>query len=1143
MRHRWLLIMLLLLTGSVQAETVTYRLTITNGWTQSSHPGGYPADAHFSWLGGATHANPANFWTLGGTATPGFELLAESGDTRQWVDELAAAGAVPVEWRHWFCPPNQSNANCGSPSVTFTVSSENPYLTLASMLGPSPDWFIGVQDLLLRPNGQWTTNLSVSLPLYDAGTEAGRTPTLDNPPTEEPIRYLSYNPDAGNYIPSNNPFSVGLLQLELLASAPADATQLISATPAGQGGNGISWDPALSADGQLVAFSSDATSLVADDQNGSVRDVFLFDRTTGVMRNLTNGGNGVSEDPVLSKDGRWLAFVTQATNLPTNVPDTNGAIADIILAEVATGALRLVTAGANAASRSPSISRTGRQVVFDTQATNLANSNYQPFGCESDPTNAALPCYNNVLHYDQIRDATVVLTQGGTTDSFAPSISESGMYASYISGAFGGVVAMNLDTGERTALPLGLPLNTLTFSRPAISPTGRWVAIHSAPAGAPTSLHLYDLVNDVAHALGEEAQLPGEFSSDERYLVYSSTASAADGSDTNGDIRDIFRVDLNGGGAFPTRRITAGGNAGSGGPVISGDGTVVVWDSRASNFVDDFNGDLFDVFLRQMNAEPNNNNEPPIVNAQSLTVSAGSDLTITLSGNDPESDRIDFQIASAPSNGVLSGVPDGFPPQVVYTPNNGYVGPDSFTFTGNDGVRTSTPATITLNVVAVNTEPVAVSQSLTTTTTTPLAITLAGTDADSDALSFTVATLPANGSLTGALPNVQYTAARDFTGVDSFTFSVSDGIATSAAATVLIMVTAPANEGPTPDNNPPVANPQALATPQQTPLAIVLTGSSTNSGPLTFSFVSLPANGNLSGQAPNIVYTPDPEFAGADSFNFTVTDELGTSTPVEVTIRVADPNVALLAAVLPASRSVEVGTTATAFATVINAGPTIAQDCELALPQNLVAEFFYQATDSSTNEPIGLRDLPVAIPSGTSQSYVFGITPTEEIPVTDVALDFRCANSASAASFIGLNTLLLSASQSPGPDLIALASTLSNNGVMEMIGNNGFFTAATINVGSAATIMASAGTGDASLPLTLSLCETDPLTSICINPTQPSTEPVVVEVAQGASPTFAVFASSTDIIALDPAQARVFLRFKDEQGRVRGATSVAVQSR
>ena len=128
------------------------------------------------------------------------------------------------------------------------------------------------------------------------------------------------------------------------------------------------------------------------------------------------------------------------------------------------------------------------------------------------------------------------------------------------------------------------------------------------------------------------------------------------------------------------------------------------------------------------------------------------------------------------------------------------------------------------------------------------------------------------------------------------------------------------------------------------------------------------------------------------------------------------------------------------------------------------------------------------------------------------------------------------------PDLIALAVTSSSNGVMEFENNSGFFSVASVNVGAAATITVSADTGDAELPITLSLCQTDPATSECINPTVPALEPVMVEVEEGSTPTFAVFANAAEPIALDPANSRVFLRFLDESGVVRGATSVAVQN-
>jgi len=200
------------------ASTVTYRLTVTNDWLRSTHPIGYPDDAHFSWLGGGTHANPENFWRLGGTATSGFERLAETGVTTEFVNEIQSAGGTGLEWRHWFCPPGQTNSNCGSLSVTFQASSDKPFLTLASMLGPSPDWFVGVHDLNLRSGGSWRSSITVPLLLLDGGTEEGKTPILDNPATSPfaPISYLSYDPSTGEYIGSISGYSIGQIKLTLV---------------------------------------------------------------------------------------------------------------------------------------------------------------------------------------------------------------------------------------------------------------------------------------------------------------------------------------------------------------------------------------------------------------------------------------------------------------------------------------------------------------------------------------------------------------------------------------------------------------------------------------------------------------------------------------------------------------------------------------------------------------------------------------------------------------------------------------------------------------------------------------------------------------------------------------------------------------
>ena len=157
----------------------------------------------------------------------------------------------------------------------------------------------------------------------------------------------------------------------------------------------------------------------------------------------------------------------------------------------------------------------------------------------------------------------------------------------------------------------------------------------------------------------------------------------------------------------------------------------------------------------------------------------------------------------------------------------------------------------------------------------------------------------------------------------------------------------------------------------------------------------------------------------------------------------------VVAAVLPSSRSVQVGVAAAAFATVINAGQAMATGCSIAPLTSVPASFIYQTTDPATNQVIGSPNTPVNIAAGAAQSFVFAMTPTGPIAPTDVQFSFDCAETDPAPINVGLNTFLLSASDTPVPDIVALAVTLSNDGIVNIPGTNGTgaFAVATVNVG------------------------------------------------------------------------------------------------
>jgi Tol biopolymer transport system component len=151
-------------------------------------------------------------------------------------------------------------------------------------------------------------------------------------------------------------------------------TERVSVATGGTQGNGASDRPSISADGRFVAFDSNATNLVAGDTNGRL-DVFVRDRVTGTTERLTQG-NSDSFSASISADGRSVAFESSATNLVAG--DTNG-FRDVFVFDRVTGATELVSVATdgtqgNGQSDRPSISADGRFVAFGSSATNSSAS-------------------------------------------------------------------------------------------------------------------------------------------------------------------------------------------------------------------------------------------------------------------------------------------------------------------------------------------------------------------------------------------------------------------------------------------------------------------------------------------------------------------------------------------------------------------------------------------------------------------------------------------------------------------------------------------------------------------------------------------------------------------------------------------------
>jgi Tol biopolymer transport system component len=229
----------------------------------------------------------------------------------------------------------------------------------------------GVLDVFVhdRLTGE-TTRASVS----SAGAEGDAASA--RPAISADGRYVAFDSDATTLAPGGA-HSAGDI---FVHDRWTGETVRVSVSSSGTPSNGPNSQAAISADGRFVAFTSSATNLIVPDLNGDFTDVFVRDRATGQTSLASRSTNGVQGDlfsfePAISADGRWIAFTSIATNLVE--PPVTGP-AHVFAHDRLTGETLLVTANSNGeegnrSSRRPRVSMGGRYVAFDTLATNLTS--------------------------------------------------------------------------------------------------------------------------------------------------------------------------------------------------------------------------------------------------------------------------------------------------------------------------------------------------------------------------------------------------------------------------------------------------------------------------------------------------------------------------------------------------------------------------------------------------------------------------------------------------------------------------------------------------------------------------------------------------------------------------------------------------
>ncbi len=271
-------------------------------------------------------------------------------------------------------------------------------------------------------------------------------------------------------------------------------------------------------------------------------------------------------------------------------------------------------------------------------------------------------------------------------------------------------------------------------------------------------------------------------------------------------------------------------------------------------------------------------NEAPTAQSQQITLQEDTPASITLSAEDRDKDPLTFTIVNPPQHGALTGTP----PNLTYTPESDYHGPDVFSFRANDSTADSQIATVSLTIENVNDAPVPESLSKNTVRNETVSITLTAVDVDHDPLTYTIVRQPDHGVLTGTPPNLTYTPESDYNGTDSFDFIASDGIVDSNPATVTIAITW--------QNGQPSADDKSMTLDEDTNQTLTLTGSDPDDDPLTFVVSTPPEYGDYLLVGDKLTYIPNPNFHGTDLIVIRSFDGTFYSDPAIISITVNDIN-------------------------------------------------------------------------------------------------------------------------------------------------------------------------------------------------------------------------------------------------------------
>jgi Tol biopolymer transport system component len=422
-------------------------------------------------------------------------------------------------------------------------------------------------------------------------------------------RYVVFSSDATNLI-DGQPDTNGLRDIYRY-DRQTGATVLVSTDSSGNASNGASEVPVVSANGRYVAFHSLATNLVAGDTNG-VSDIFLKDLQTGTTTRVSTdsagvGANGSSSFAEISDDGRYVAFQSGATNLVAS--DTN-ARWDVFVKDTQTGTTtRVSTTAANAQATSGNSSSRAEGVALSGDGRYVAFSSTATNLVAGDTNNREDVFVKDTQTSAIIRASTDSANAQVNNNSIGyVFVSDDGRYVAFRSDA------TNLVAGDTNAVVDVFWKDTQTGTTTRVTTDSSGAQVSSTPSPASLSLGI---------------------SSNGRYVFFASNATSLVAGDTN-STADVFMKDTTTGVTSLISSSSAGtvGNSASSqtnGIGISADGRYVAFASFATNLVAGDINDECDIFVKDTQTAAVSLASPGTAQPEEAN-GAGYNLTVSADG-------------------------------------------------------------------------------------------------------------------------------------------------------------------------------------------------------------------------------------------------------------------------------------------------------------------------------------------------------------------------------------------------------------------------------------------------------------------------------------------------------------------------------